>query len=40
MNTKLTVLYEAPSLMIVEVKQEGIICQSIEDYNWNNPIEE
>jgi len=33
-------LYEAPATIVVEVRSEGVICQSLEDYNWNNPIEE
>jgi len=38
-------LYEAPSTMIFEVKQEGVICASpgqagVQDYNWNNVDEE
>lgn len=28
METKLKELYEAPSTMVFEVKQEGLICQS------------
>ena len=36
MNEKL--LYETPSTMVVEVKFEGVICQSggTEDYNRND----
>ena len=45
METKLKELYEAPSTMIFEVKQEGVICASpgqagVQDYNWNNVDEE
>ena len=45
METKLKELYDAPSMMIVEVKQEGVICASpgqagVQDYYWNNPGEE
>ena len=45
METKLKELYDAPSMMIVEVKQEGMICASpgqagVQDYYWNNPGEE
>ena len=31
METKLKELYDAPSMMIVEVKQEGVICGSLTD---------
>lgn len=41
-NKKNKDLYEAPTLIIVEVKQEGVICQSggagVEDYIWNEPV--
>ena len=44
METKLKELYDAPSMMIVEVKQEGVICASgdgiLNDYNWNDLPEE
>jgi hypothetical protein len=37
-------LYEAPSAMVVQVKAEGIICQSpdggLQNYNWNTIDEE
>ena len=35
-------LYEAPSIIVVEVKQEGVICTStgVQDYDWNEYIEE
>ncbi len=30
-------LYKAPTMRIVEVKQEGVICTStgVQDYGWN-----
>ena len=36
-------LYEAPTISIVEMKQEGVVCQSlagagVNDYNWNVPV--
>ena len=35
-------LYEAPSTMVFEVKTEGVICvsgsESLQDYNWNEPV--
>lgn len=38
METKLKELYEAPSTMVFEVKQEGVICASGEserqDYDY------
>ena len=38
-------LYDAPSMLVFEVKQEGVICASpgqagVQDYNWNNVDEE
>ena len=32
--------YEAPTITVVEVKIEGVVCQSpnLEDYNWNEPV--
>lgn len=35
-------LYEAPSIIVVEVKQESVICTStgVQDYGWNDYIEE
>ena len=38
-------LYEAPTISIVEMKQEGVICQSlagagVNDYGWNIVPEE
>ncbi len=39
-------LYEAPTISIVEMKQEGVICGSesgngsLQNYNWNNYEEE
>ena len=36
--------YEAPAITVVEVKIEGVVCQSpgagVEDYNWNEYTEE
>ena len=31
-----------PTITVVEVKIEGVICQSgnLQDYNWNDYIEE
>ena len=36
MDTKLKELYEAPSTIVLEVKIQGIICQSQTDYNYGN----
>ena len=36
MDTKLKELYDAPSTMVLEVKIQGIICQSQTDYNYGN----
>lgn len=40
MKTKHNELYEAPITEVVEVKTEGVICQSlpgaeVENYGWN-----
>lgn len=36
--------YEAPSTRVFEVRQEGVICVSVDsgldDYTWNTPVEE
>ena len=36
-------LYEEPSITVVELKLEGVICLSstdagLQDYNWNNIV--
>ncbi len=37
MNTESKNLYEAPSITIVEVKQKGVICNSLPDpTDYNN----
>jgi hypothetical protein len=40
--TKQRELYEVPTISVVEMKQEGVICQSlgaeVEDYNWNELV--
>ena len=40
--TKQKELYEAPTISVVEMKQEGVICvsgsESLQDYNWNEPV--
>ena len=36
MNTKLKYPYEAPSTMVLEVKQEGVIC--VSDVKGGNSI--
>ena len=36
MNTKHKEFYDAPSTMVLEIKIEGIICQSRTDYNYGN----
>lgn len=35
-------LYEAPSIIVVEVEQESVICAStgVQDYGWNEYYEE
>ncbi len=32
--------YETPAITVVEVKSEGVICvsESLQDYNWNEPV--
>lgn len=38
-------LYEAPTISVLEVKTEGVVCQSlagagVNDYGWNTiPVE-
>lgn len=34
MEANQKVLYEAPSIAVVEVRAEGIVCQSLKDYNY------
>lgn len=31
--------YEAPSILVVEVKSEGVICLSTTGYGWNDEDE-
>ena len=31
--------YEAPSILVVEVKNEGVICLSTDGYGWNDEDE-
>ena len=36
-------LYEVPTISVVEMKQEGVICQSpagagVNNYTWNDPV--
>ncbi len=38
-------MYLSPEVKTFEVKTEGVICQSpgsagVNDYNWNNPVNE
>ena len=33
-------MYCCPEARVFEVKTEGVICGSLQDYNWNEPIEE
>lgn len=40
MEAKLKELYEAPSTMVIEVKQEGVICASGESERRNYNYEE
>jgi hypothetical protein len=42
MKSKENTYYETPSTTVVEVKTEGVICQSanLEDYSWNEPVTE
>ena len=34
--------YETPAITVVEVNTEGVICvsgsESLQDYNWNEPV--
>ena len=38
MEAKQKELYEAPSTMVFEVKQEGVICASNPTPTYNNPF--
>ena len=42
METRKKELYEAPAMDVVEVKAEGVICQSggTQNYDWNSYFEE
>ena len=44
METKHKEFYDAPSMLVFEVKIEGVICVSgsgtLQDYNWNDPVNE
>ena len=45
MKTKNRIFYEAPTMAVVEVKQEGILCASngdasMQNYGWHNVTEE
>ena len=35
-------MYCCPEARVFEVKIEGVICESeiLQDYNWNEPVEE
>ena len=39
MKGKDIILYEAPATLIFEVKTEGVICVSPQDYGWNEEDE-
>ena len=37
--------YERPTMQVVKLQQQNIICSSpgqagVQDYNWNDPVEE
>lgn len=32
--------YEAPTILVVGMNVEGVICVSTRDYNWHYPEEE
>lgn len=34
METKRKIQYEAPTTLVVEVKTEGIVCASQQDYHY------
>ncbi len=42
MEIKKKELYLSPEVDIFEVKTEGVICvsgsESLQDYNWNEPV--
>lgn len=40
--TKHNELYEAPTVEVIEVKYEGVICASsgVQDYDWSEYYEE
>ena len=46
MEIKKKELYLSPEVDIFEVKTEGVICgsesgsESLQDYYWNNPVDE
>ena len=39
MKTSKKELYQAPSITVVEVKTEGIVCASLQDY-WYGGLDE
>lgn len=40
METKHKELYEAPSTMVFEVRQEGVICASGENTDWGGAYDD
>ena len=42
MNQTKKAQYLSPEVMVFEVKTEGVICNSdsVQDYNWNQYVEE
>ena len=40
MNNKLKDFYKAPSTIIYEIKPEGMICVSLQDYIWHDILED
>ena len=36
--------YERPTVQVVKLQQQGILCGSgqadVQNYNWNDPVEE
>lgn len=37
METTLKQIYESPKTLVLEVKQEGILCQSVDPYSKWTP---
>ena len=36
MEAKFKKAYQTPAMLVVELKSEGIVCMSQDDYNWGS----